>query len=245
MGVIYVGDRAVGKTHLALELSNPRSQYVKSVSPGYDYLKSMLSDEEDSTKPTETIDSRSLELKVQLPSGSKNIMFDWIDTPGEIWRDRWRQDNPSQWQFFLKSAHQSEGILLILEPFREALPATIASGYRTQVQWCNRFENWVNFFQTDCPKVRHLVLCLNKADLFSHDLDQDAYRLAFNPRGSEMKWRERHNYVLQKYFRPIQPQIEQINKSISGLSVQCFITSIHSRPLLELPWIYMASFLAK
>jgi GTPase SAR1 family protein len=246
MGIIYIGDRAVGKTHLALELANPRNQHVKVTSPGYDYLKTLLANEEDSTKPTEKIDSRFLELQVQLPSGSKNVTIDWIDTPGEIWRDRWQKDNPSEWQSFLSNARQSEGILLILDPFRESLPGSIATNdYRTQMQWCNRFEKWVDFFRYDCPKARHIVLCLNKADLFSDSLEQDAAKLAFHPNGSEMTWRKRHSYVLQKYFRPIQPQIEQINQSVSGLSVQCFITSIHNRPLLELPWVYMASFLAK
>ncbi|MFM6264919.1 MAG: hypothetical protein ACKPFA_00160, partial [Dolichospermum sp.] len=60
-----------------------------------------------------------------------------------------------------------------------------------------------------------------------------------------MNWQQRHSYSLQRYFRPIQSQLEQINKSISGLSIRCFITSIHNRSLLELPWIYLGSFLAK
>jgi hypothetical protein len=36
-----------------------------------------------------------------------------------------------------------------------------------------------------------------------------------------------------------------LNNGLSGGSVRCFITSIHHRGLLELPWIYLGSFLAK
>jgi hypothetical protein len=30
LGVIYIGDREVGKTHLAMELANPQNEYVKN-----------------------------------------------------------------------------------------------------------------------------------------------------------------------------------------------------------------------
>ncbi len=245
MGVIYIGDRAVGKTHLALELANPRSQNVNVLQPDYENLKSLLVGDEDSTKPTEAIDLRFLEIQAKLPTGNKNVILDWIDTPGEMWRERWQKSNPDDWQSFLENSRKSEGILLILNPYREALSATVGADYSTQKQWCSRFEKWVDFFRYDCPKARHVVICLNKADLFVENLNQEASKLAFDPNGSTMTWRKRHTYVLQRYFCPIQPQIEQINKSINGLSVQCFITSIYSRQLLELPWIYMASFLAK
>ena len=246
MGIVYIGDRSVGKTHLALELANPRSQCVKVVSPDYEYLKSILGNDEDSTKPTNLIDLKPIEVQAQLRSGRKNVVIDWIDTPGEMWRDRWQKDNPDKWKAVLENMRQSEGILLVLSPHRGQLSSDIASEYSNEIQWCNRFDKWVDFFKDQCPKARHIVLCLNKADLItSVDLKQESAKLAFNPNGSSMSWRDRHTHVLQKYFRPIRPQIEQINKNTAGLSVQCFITSIHDRPLLELPWIYLASFLAK
>ncbi|MFN7658634.1 MAG: hypothetical protein ACK5P3_10930, partial [Dolichospermum sp.] len=65
------------------------------------------------------------------------------------------------------------------------------------------------------------------------------------PYGSSLNWQQRHIYVLQRYFRPIYSQLEQLNNGLSGGSVRCFITSIHHRGLLELPWIYLGSFLAK
>jgi hypothetical protein len=60
-----------------------------------------------------------------------------------------------------------------------------------------------------------------------------------------MNWQQRHMHVVQRYFRPIQNQLQQINQSLERVSVRCFITSIHNRSVLELPWIYMGSFLAK
>jgi len=54
MGVIYIGDRAAGKTHLAMELANPNSNHVKVISPNYDQLKAILYDDQlNSTRPTE------------------------------------------------------------------------------------------------------------------------------------------------------------------------------------------------
>ncbi len=249
MGVIYIGDRATGKTHLAMELANPKSSYVEVLSPDYEYLKALLYDDElEVTKATNSdkeVDPRSLDVRVRLITSYKQVPVDWIDTPGEIWRKTWQTDNPNKWKNFLETTRKSEGILLILPPYREILKRDVdAEEFMTLQQWCNRFESWVDFFCHDCPQVRHIVICLNKADLFC-DLNQEALKLAYHPNGSQLNWQQRHSYISQKYFRPIQPQLEQINRSISGSSVRCFITTIYNRSLLELPWIYLGSFLAK
>jgi len=39
VGVIYIGDRETGKTSLAMELAHPNGNYVKVISPDYEYLK--------------------------------------------------------------------------------------------------------------------------------------------------------------------------------------------------------------
>lgn len=250
MGVIYIGDRAVGKTHLAMELSNPNGNYVKVTDPDYLYLKSLLYDEnKERTRPTDSekaIYDQYLEIEVELPTGKKNITLDWLDTPGEIWRKSWQTDNQSEWQKFLNTITKSEGILLILPPYREIIksPQVDPDEFITREQWCRRFNRWVNFFSQDCPKTRHILICLNKADLFS-PLEREASKLAYSPYHSRMNWQQRDRYVYQKFFRPVHPQINLLNKSIQGLSVRCFITSIYNRYLLELPWIYLGSFLAK
>ncbi|MEA5470368.1 MULTISPECIES: hypothetical protein [unclassified Spirulina] len=249
MGVIYIGDRETGKTSLAMELANPNSHYVKVTHPDYENLKVMLYDDaEGRTKATDASQAlydRALEIQVELPTGKKEILLEWLDTPGEIWRTRWQQadENQPEWQKFLGSIVDSEGILLVVPPYREIISGANREDYITQQQWCNRFERWVKFFRQDCPKVRHLVLCLNKADLFC-DVNKEASRLEYSPNRSPMTWQKRNAYVMQRYFRPIQTQIEHLNKNISGLAIRCFITSIHNRKLLELPWIYLGSFLA-
>lgn len=248
MGVIYIGDRAVGKTHLALELANPQANSVKVVTGDYDNLKQLLySEQEGKTKPTDdnsSIHCRSLEVEVQLPKGAKQITLDWLDTPGEIWRKNWQSTRPDEWQKFTLTLSQSEGVILVLPPYRELITSTVnLDEFVTQQQWCNRFEKWINFFQTNCPRVRHLLLCLNKADLFCN-LDKEAKHLAYKRHGSLMNWQQRESYVSQRYFYPIQSSIQTLNNSFSGLGVRCFITSIKNRDLLELPWIYLGTFLA-
>jgi hypothetical protein len=249
MGVIFIGDRFAGKTHLGMELVNPKSQYVKVVSPDYNQLRAMLySDESGSTLATDAvkvIHDRLIQIQVSLPTGNKQISVDWIDTPGEIWRTSWRENSPEEWESFIQNIHASEGVLLILSPYREALSTHGNSDdYMTQQQWINRFNRWVDFFRHDCPNLRHILICLNKADLFCRDLHGEATKLAYKPHNSPMNWQQRHAYVCNQYFRQVLPSLEEINRSIRGLSVRCFITSVHERSLLELPWIYLATFLA-
>ncbi|MCA2508069.1 MAG: hypothetical protein IM550_04905 [Microcystis sp. M54BS1] len=254
MGVIYIGDRDTGKTHLVLELANPRGNYVKVTYPDYQYLRGFFLDLElGSPRPTgsiapEAIFEQYIEVNVILPTGEKMIALDWLDTPGEIWRKSWQKNQPDEWQRFLETIRKAEGIMLILPPYRDIIKPTSQvnlADFITRQQWCNRFDRWLEFFQQDCPKIRHLLLCLNKADLVPIDLEEEARKLAFNPDFQPMTWQERDNYVFQRYFRPIHPQINQLNRSIQGLTIRCFITSIYNRKLLELPWIYLGSHLAK
>lgn len=249
MGLIYIGDRAAGKTHLALELANPHGHYVKVTAPDYHYIKSLLYDENlQKTKPTEadkSVYNQYLNINVQLPTGIKQINSYWLDTAGEIWRKNWQEENQPQWQDFLTKIRESEGILLILPPYRQLINHQFhAEDFITQQQWCNRFQRWVNFFRYDCPKIRHLLLCLNKADLFCN-VNQEGNLLGYIPNRSHFNWQQRNQYVYDRYFTPIHSQIKELNESISGLSVKFFITSIHNRSLLELPWIYLGSFLSK
>ena len=253
MGVVYIGDRATGKTALAMELINPQFDYVHIPNQSYQGLRDMRFDEEtQSFRPTGEVmmgevwnETRYLEVEVDLPAGNRTILVDWIDTPGEIWRKSWQSANPSRWQEVVRTVQNSEGIMLILPPYREisGMKPDFADQFPTQQQWCNRFERWVDFLLYDCRQVRHIVICLNKADLFSH-VDREAAQLAYNPLRSSMNWFQRNAYVTQRYFRPVQRQIERISKQTSGLPPRCFITSIYNRSLLELPWIYLASHLA-
>ena len=173
----------------------------------------------------------------------KLISLDWIDTPGEIWQRGWSPNNQSEWQIFLRLINNSEGIMLVLPPYREILKSNInLHEFITRQQWVNRFERWVEFITQYCSQVRHLAICLNKADLFCH-IDQEESKVAYASQLTKMDWLDRHQYVYQEYFEPLNTQLQEIHYNIYGLSISCFLTSIKSRPLLELPWIYFATYL--
>lgn len=238
----------MGKTHLALELANPKAKCVQVTGQDYGNLKRLLYDElQEKTKSTDaasSLNSLIFDIQVQLPSGSRSIPLIWLDTPGEIWRNSWQGTNTAEWQKFLDELRKSESILLILPPYRELIrTGTNPEDFMTQQQWVSRFERWVSFFQTDCPKVRHLLICLNKADLFC-DVEKEGRQLRYEPHGAILNWQQRDAYVFQRYFRLIEKPIQELNRSLKGGSVRCFITSIKDRHLLELPWIYLGTFLA-
>ncbi len=248
MGVVYIGDRYAGKTHLAMELANPQHEYVKVSYPDYEQLKAILYDPRkggtEATDAQKEVDPRQLEVQVLLPTGYKTIDTEWIDTTGEIWRNYWQKHNQNKWENFLDTIRQSEGILLIIEPYRDLINNNVDKNqFITRQQWRNRFNRWVQFFRKDCPKARRLAICLNKADLFC-DLQQESHRLEYKPSGSQLNWHQRHTYVLKKYFQPIQKKLEEMNINNYGLSVNCFITSIYARKLLELPWLYFGTYLS-
>lgn len=229
-------------------MANPKVNYVRVTAEDGDYqiLRKLLYFEESikATGGSKSFYDRSFDIQVQLPSGAKSIPLLWLDTPGEIWRKSWQQTMLSEWQRFLEELRKSEGILLILPPYREMIrQGADPEDFMTQQQWVSRFEQWVSFFQTDCPKVRHLLLCLNKADLFCN-VEQEGRQLRYEPHGAVMNWQQREAYVYQRYFRPVQRQIQELNRSLASGSVRCFITSIKNRYLLELPWIYLGTFFA-
>lgn len=248
MSIIFIGDRGVGKTALAVELSNPLYEHIQVTNQDYEFLCSNRavsgSQGQLNFSPTAKIEINFLDIEAHLSVGKRQFSARWIDTPGEIWRSVWQTDNSPEWKRFLDQVQGAQGILLVLPPYRDVIRGDInPEHFMTQQQWCNRFGRWVEFFQIHCPCVRHLALCLNKADLFC-DLDDEAATLAYGSQLGRMNWLQRHQYVSYRYFAPLRPQLETLNQSLSGLSARCFITSIYNRSLLELPWIYLASYLA-
>ena len=251
--MIYIGDRNAGKTNLAWELTNSNCNHVRVTSAllDYDVLKQRLYDPDGgTTTPTGddiAVQPESLEVQVRLIRGWKTFSSAWLDTPGGIWRSHWQSANPEKWRLFLDAIQDTEGILLILPPYREIINprADDPNNHITREQWARRFDKWIQFFRYDCPKVRHLLLCLNKVDLCLGRYENEAVELAYSPHYQKKNWHEKHEYVFSRYFTPFHDQINQLNKSIDGLSVRCFITTIKDRDLLELPWIYLGCHLGK
>ena len=252
-GVIYIGDRCAGKTHLTVELANPNNKWLDVITPTYDTL---LQDYVDPftgmTKPTDCVLSvyqESLEVRVQEKNRSRIITSSSIDTPGEIWRKSWQRLNPDEWNRFLDTIRKTDGILLILSPYREIINKSKCNPnqfFINRQQWINRFQTRVDFFSLECPQIRHLCICMNKVDLLFQDhkeLEAEAKKLAYDPFYQKMNWQEKHEYVYFRYFAPLDSQIMELNRNLQGLTVRCFITSIYNRELLELPWIYLLSYL--
>jgi hypothetical protein len=249
VGVVYIGERSTGKTSLMMELAASVSDCVEVSISTYNQLRGVLYDPIRGVLPTSaqsasTYDNQ-LDVKVRLPAGKATVLVNWVDTPGEVWRQQWQRDNPALWKKVLDAVGKSEGVVLILPPYGEIIGADgNPDDFPTLQQWCNRFDRWVDFFQSSCPRLRHLLICLNKADLFC-EFRQEGQILGYNPNSNGLNWYQRHNYTVDRYFRAVRPQLKQLNRSMNGLSVRCFITTIHDRPLLELPWVYLGTYLAK
>jgi len=79
-GVIYIGDREAGKTHLALELVNPNHQFVMVDSVAYQ--KIAKGDKSMATLAQKSIHDRYFEVKVHLPNGEKNHYDQLVRYPG-------------------------------------------------------------------------------------------------------------------------------------------------------------------
>jgi hypothetical protein len=254
LGVIYIGDRRTGKTALMIELACGNPSYVKVLNPSCSHLKGMFwDDNNDRPLRTEVIPgsnyySQTIQVEVKLPASSPEIPVDWLDTAGETWQKTWQENNSDEWQDILTGVNKSKAIILTLNPYREIIneklldPDTKITDFPLQQQWINRFERWVKFFIDDCPNVMHIILCLNKADLFCN-IEAEATELSYNPYGSRRNWSQRNSYITQKYFYNVSSQINTLNEKKGGI-VRCFITTIKNRPLLELPWIYLGSHLS-
>ena len=65
MGVVYIGDRGTGKTHLALELANLKSECVTVTNLDYDNLRVQLLDEKSQTKATDEEFQKLIDAELQ------------------------------------------------------------------------------------------------------------------------------------------------------------------------------------
>lgn len=249
MEVFFIGHRCVGKTALLLELANPNFYYVEVSQPSYDYLKNKLTlistGELLPTGGLSATQNYNLRIEVKLPASTSNIYLNCIDTSGSLLENSsyFARERTNEWHHILKQVQQSKCIMLVLNPYQEILKPSVhdPENFQTTQQWCQSFNRYVVFLNRHCTQVQHILICLNKADLFC-DLEEEARELDYNPFSSRKNWFQRNAYVTQKYFQPIQEQINQIDREIARLPVRCFITSIYNRSLLELPWIYLANY---
>ncbi len=78
-------------------------------------------------------------------------------------------------------------------------------------------------------------------DLCPINLTEEAKKLAYYPHYQYLNWQEKDSYVYHRYFTPVQSQIQRLNQHRKK-AARFFITSIYQRDLLELPLIYISSY---
>jgi len=246
MSVIFIGDRAVGKTNFIYHLC---SQRVEKVTVTNRTQADFILSPQGNIEPTTSLNKESLHLQMRLIA-PRRVEVQWLDTPGEMWRSDWQQTNALLWQDIVQQAAESQGIVVLLPPHRDLgirdPQVIIDHEIPSAQQWMQRFESrWMPFFLERCPRARHIALCIHKADLFldSQQLQTESQKLVYNPSPRGMDWVDRNRYLKDKYFRPIHAQIQAIDKAIYGMTVRCFITSTQNRSLLELPWLYLGAYL--
>ena len=117
MSVIVMGDQAVGKTTLMLELAKSNRGDVQVIKPSYEDLERFTIGGQ--VMPTDSINSITMQLLVNLSGNFKEIKVDWIDSPGEAWRaedSRCRKANPLDWNFLSSCLDNANFLLIVMGP---------------------------------------------------------------------------------------------------------------------------------
>jgi GTPase SAR1 family protein len=246
MSVIVIGDRAVGKTHMALALAKKNEGLrVKIVDPSYEALREELQNADTGEMvPTREIIERPVKLEVDL-SHTHRIKSLWVDTPGEWWETEWQRDHYTAWNDFKQKIGQNIGIILLLPPYQKIVSNNLLNQASPDMtldrdklmnaqRWCNNLENWLKFLNQNCSRVDNIAICLHKADLFCESLDDEARRTEGNPV-------DRQTQVRNGYFAVAKEVINRNNREVRPF--QFFVTSISHRTLLEAPWLYLSPYI--
>ena len=246
MSVIVIGDRAVGKTHMALALAKPnQGSRVQILDPSYKTLKEELQNADTGEMiRTTKITKRSVKLEVKLHK--RHVMDSlWVDTPGEIWETEWQRSHHNAWNNFKQKIGQNIGIILLLPPYQEIVSKNLLNQAspsmtldRDQLmntqRWCNNLEYWLRFLNQNCSGVENIAICLHKADLFCESLEDEAREMEGHP-----VYRQRQ--VKNQYFAVAKEVIDRNNREQRPF--QFFITSIGNPILLTAPWLYLSPYI--
>ncbi|MGK7896050.1 MAG: hypothetical protein AB4372_21170 [Xenococcus sp. (in: cyanobacteria)] len=245
MSVIIMGDQAVGKTTLILELAKSNRGNVQVIKPSYKDLEKFTIGGQ--VKPTDSINSITMQLRVNLSGNIKDVKVDWIDTPGEAWRaedSRWRKANPADWNLLSTNLRSAKFLMIVMAPYRELLNENLVRNdglnmedirFRKQTQWKNRFQEWINFLENNAKNNQYVVFCLNMADLFCN-VQQISDALQ---QEKSINWMQ-HKIDVLPIFDNVRDLINRFEKN-RILKTQVFITTYKIRPLLELPWLYIGT----
>lgn len=227
MSVTVIGDRGVGKTTMVHELNESSNKERVTVQDGPD----------GTVGPTEELGVRTLKMVVDLPV-IRQIQIQWVDTPGEAFTNRnWRNDHASAWEDIKQKMSQSRYLLLLLPPHQSL---KLEDDYPTVEVWTRRVTEWLKFFNQECKKVKHILICLHKADLFCNNIEAEGN--TWNYKKSNFAFHNYSEYVFNAYFKGVEEEIRQYQAQNRGQLISFFLTTIKNRALLELPWIYIGSY---
>lgn len=256
MGVIVIGNRAVGKTSMVMSLADG-TRHVSIVNPDPESLRARRFNQgTGEVVGTSKVEEETLSVNVILPGGERQIQVRWIDTPGEAFSDRdWKNRFPEAWQDLENEISQSLGIILLLPPHRNLVQLQLLEEFddtqsldefQTSSQWANMFKNWLNFLSKNCTRGQHVLVCLHKADLFCN-FEEEGRKWRFDNSKSRL-WFEYDNYIRHTYFSNINSIIREFKESHKRSSaipsIRFFITTVRKESLLELPWLYLGAYIA-
>jgi energy-coupling factor transporter ATP-binding protein EcfA2 len=254
MSIMFIGDRAVGKTTLIYELAagySSRDSSVRLLSPEISILEELV--ENGTTVATSTRGDRDLKIEVNLPNGlAKTLDVNWVDTPGEYWESQRQQDSRQsveQMGKIVQELQTVKAVFLVIAPHQvhiddgrihfnkaDILTDDPQHQFLSYLKWENNFKWWLTFLKKNITNSQHVIICLNKADLFCN-CEHISTNLPFKPENLDVY--EIQSYVLNKFFEKLVPCIEEYNQNAAN-SLVLFITSVKNRVLLEAPWVYIA-----
>lgn len=230
--VVLIGDRAVGKTSMVHALAKKPYEKVE--------LKNGPDEE---VAQTESIGNRTLQVICDLPGNPIDLSLVWIDTPGELYIDRQKQeDKTAVWQEICKELQTSRYIILLLPPHQ-----SLFNNRNTPESECittsqnskNRFKDWwIPFLSQNCQQAKHILICRHKADMYNANIEDLVSQNKYGNPG--FSWKEYFDLTIND-FGEIKNQIEQYQKQHKHQEVRRFVTTIHNRSLLELPWLYIGT----
>lgn len=255
MSIVVIGDRATGKTSMVRALAE-NGKYVQ-IADGQILARDLYNPDTKKIAGTDQLNTRTLKMEVDLPAtGARQLNILWIDTPGEFWSNpQLRRDFPSAWQAMEDKVKQSKAVILILPPHQSLVSSTrinLAPDYLQPTamnplpnadQWVNGLQNWFDFLQQNCQRVKHIIIALHKADLFC-DVESEGKTWGYKPdRGGAAPWYEYSDHVVDAYFGVANQVIRKYKSTEIGSRTNFFITTTENQELLELPWLYLAPYL--
>ncbi len=251
MSVVVIGDRLVGKSHMALALAelalsgNAEQKRVIITDPSYEILKDELTNRDTGMMiRTNEITKRPIRIEVQLDR-ARIIDSVWIDTPGEIWDAEWPKDHPTAWNEFKQNIGNNLAIILLLPPYQERVSPELINKASPGMtlereklmnaeRWRRNLEDWLKFLNQNCSRVNNIAICLHKADLFCENLDAEAKEMVCHPV-------DRQTRVRNKFFSVAKDIIDRHNREERPF--QFFVTSVSHPILLTAPWLYLSPFI--